>query len=114
MKYVGRHETSVAAVTGGTQGLGLAIASRLISDGCRSLTICGRSREKGEAAARKLAALTPGGSKADVRFIRADLEKPVEAVGFIEQTIPTWRRGTVIWRSISGPPFLPCRRRFVT
>ncbi|MGB4827917.1 MAG: KR domain-containing protein, partial [Paracoccaceae bacterium] len=36
------HRESVAVIAGGTQGLGLAIAERLIAEGCTRLVIAGR------------------------------------------------------------------------
>ena len=45
------HRDTAALVVGGTQGLGLAIAERLMAEGCTRLVITGRDRAKGEAAA---------------------------------------------------------------
>ena len=36
------HSQTVAVVTGGSQGLGRAIAEALIAEGCRKLVIAGR------------------------------------------------------------------------
>jgi NAD(P)-dependent dehydrogenase (short-subunit alcohol dehydrogenase family) len=59
----------VAIVTGSTQGLGEAIARRLVDDGLiRGLVICGRSAENGERLAREFAAR---GCRTE--FVRADL-----------------------------------------
>ncbi|UCF99432.1 MAG: SDR family NAD(P)-dependent oxidoreductase [Spirochaetaceae bacterium] len=41
-------------VTGGTQGLGRGIALHLAAEGAAGLTICGRNREYGQAAAREI------------------------------------------------------------
>ena len=43
-----------ALISGGTQGLGLAVAECLIRQGCRRLTLTGRNVERGEAAAADL------------------------------------------------------------
>ncbi len=56
-------------VTGGTQGLGAAIALQLAQSGAKGLVTCGRSREKGEAVARRIHEATG----CDVRFVTADL-----------------------------------------
>ena len=45
------HRDTSALVIGGTQGLGLAIAERLGSEGCTRLVIAGRNVARGEAAA---------------------------------------------------------------
>ncbi len=59
----------IAIVTGGTQGLGAAIATLFAERGVAGIVTCGRSAEKGEARAREIAAT----SGTDVRFVRADL-----------------------------------------
>jgi NAD(P)-dependent dehydrogenase (short-subunit alcohol dehydrogenase family) len=62
-------EGKVAVVTGGTQGLGAAIAKLFAERGARDIVICGRSREKGEAKAEEIMSAT----KAEVVFVQADL-----------------------------------------
>lgn len=71
----------VALVTGGTQGLGAAIAGLLAERGAEAVVICGRSREKGEAQAAKISAQT--GAK--VRFVAADLGKVEECRNVVAQ-----------------------------
>src|SRR4249919_1843964 len=66
---MGQFDAKVAVVTGGTQGLGAAVAGLLVERGAKGVVICGRSKEKGEAKARELS--TPGGT--EVRFVQADL-----------------------------------------
>ncbi|WP_421853521.1 SDR family oxidoreductase [Oricola sp.] len=63
--FKGKH----AIVTGGTQGLGAAIARRLAEDGVTGLVICGRNAENGNAVARSISKATG----TDVRFVQADL-----------------------------------------
>jgi NAD(P)-dependent dehydrogenase (short-subunit alcohol dehydrogenase family) len=50
------HADSCAVVTGGSQGLGLAIAQRLVAEGCRKLVIAARDADKGALAAAQLSA----------------------------------------------------------
>jgi NAD(P)-dependent dehydrogenase (short-subunit alcohol dehydrogenase family) len=52
-----RNRSTVAIITGGTQGLGLAIARRLAREGAPGMVIRGRNAEKGEGAAEKLRSL---------------------------------------------------------
>ena len=59
----------IAVVTGGTQGLGAAIARRLGEAGCAGILTCGRNTAKGEAVA---AAITSD-TGCPVRFATADL-----------------------------------------
>ena len=58
----------VAVVTGGTQGLGAAIAALLADRGAQAIVICGRNREKGEAQAEALCA-----AGAQALYVPADL-----------------------------------------
>lgn len=59
----------IAIVTGGTQGLGAAIARLFAERGAEGLVICGRNAEKGEAVAADIAAST----SCRVVFRHADL-----------------------------------------
>jgi NAD(P)-dependent dehydrogenase (short-subunit alcohol dehydrogenase family) len=68
------HKDRVALITGGAQGLGLAVAEQLLAEGCGRLALVGRSREKGAAA---VAALQARG--AEVVFLRADLADVAQA-----------------------------------
>ncbi|WP_225033070.1 SDR family oxidoreductase [Paraburkholderia sp. XV] len=65
-------DSKVAIVTGGSQGLGAAIAALFVERGARGVVICGRAKEKGEAKARELNRMgeTHG---AKVVFVQADL-----------------------------------------
>ena len=58
----------IALVTGGSQGLGYAVAERLADEGAAGLLLVGRDRAKGEAAA---ASLRKPGCRAE--FLAADL-----------------------------------------
>ena len=63
-----RNQSTVALVTGGAQGLGLAIATRLAREGARGIVLSGRSLEKGQRAAQALQALGT-----DCLFVQADV-----------------------------------------
>ena len=56
LRKVDAHRQTGALVTGGSQGLGLAIARELIAQGCRRLVITSRDRTKGAAAVARLEA----------------------------------------------------------
>jgi NAD(P)-dependent dehydrogenase (short-subunit alcohol dehydrogenase family) len=64
----------VAVVTGGTQGLGEAIARLFAERGAAGLVICGRQEDKGQAVAKDL---TAQGCRAE--FVRADLARMEDA-----------------------------------
>jgi NAD(P)-dependent dehydrogenase (short-subunit alcohol dehydrogenase family) len=81
------HADTVAVVTGGTQGLGLAICRRLVIEGARALVICGRNRAKGEQAAAELEALG-----AHCHFVAADLAQPADCVRVVEAALTRFGR----------------------
>ena len=62
---------SVTIINGGTQGLGEAVARRLVAQGATGLVLAGRSGERGAALA---AELTLAGT--DTVFVRADMADP--------------------------------------
>ncbi|MBX3529043.1 MAG: SDR family oxidoreductase [Rhizobiaceae bacterium] len=62
------HSMTRALVTGGAQGIGFAVARQLVQEGCRSITLVGRSEAKGQ---RAVAALGKTGAR--VHFVGADL-----------------------------------------
>ncbi len=61
------HAQTCALVTGGSQGLGLAIAKELIAQGCRKVVLVSNDPEKGEQAAKDL---STGGVEA--HFLNVD------------------------------------------
>lgn len=69
-----RNPETRAVITGGTQGLGLAIAKRLASEGAKSIVISGRNAEKGEAAAKTVSALGT-----QCAFVKAELGNAEDA-----------------------------------
>jgi len=63
-----RLDGRIAVITGGTQGLGEAIAMDFAQRGAKGIVICGRNADKGRAVAERLG---KGGCKAE--FVKADL-----------------------------------------
>jgi NAD(P)-dependent dehydrogenase (short-subunit alcohol dehydrogenase family) len=59
---------TIAVITGGTQGLGLAIAKRLALEGAPGIVISGRNRDSGEKAAKEVQALGT-----ECLFVQADM-----------------------------------------
>lgn len=62
------HEQTRAVITGGSQGVGFAIAKRLIDEGCQHILLSGRDAAKGERAVQALA-----GEGRTIVFEAADL-----------------------------------------
>jgi NAD(P)-dependent dehydrogenase (short-subunit alcohol dehydrogenase family) len=92
---------NVVVVTGGTDGLGLALANRLVEEGA-AVAICGRDAERLSAAAGGL--VSRGG---DVLAVRADVERPDDIERFVDGAVERWGRidGIVhnAGRSAAGP-----------
>lgn len=65
-----RIDGKIAVVTGGTQGLGAAIAGRFAEAGASGLITCGRNAEKG----RAVASAIQEAQDIPVEFVAADLE----------------------------------------
>jgi NAD(P)-dependent dehydrogenase (short-subunit alcohol dehydrogenase family) len=82
-----RHSNTYAVITGGTQGVGLAIARRLASEGAQGIVLCGRDPAKGERAAAEVSALGPR-----CLFVQADMAKAEEAALPVEAAIETFGR----------------------
>ncbi len=91
----------VVLVTGGTDGLGLALAQRLVAEGA-SIAICGRDEERLSAAGRSLTA-----SGGDVLSLRADVEHAGDIARFVDGAVHRWGKidGIVhnAGRSAAGP-----------
>jgi hypothetical protein len=74
-------QDKIAVVTGGTQGLGAAIATLFAERGASGIVICGRSEAKGRAKAEAIASATG----TSVHFIQADLAKVEDCARVIAQ-----------------------------
>lgn len=83
---MGLHDETVAVVTGGSQGLGRAIAEELRAEGCTRLLIAGRDRSKGEAAAEQIGAV----------FVSADMGDARAAAGLIDAAAERWGHVTAL------------------
>lgn len=77
-----RHGDTSAVITGGAQGVGLAIARQLVAEGCRKVMLAGRDREKGEKAVTELAAMG-----ADAAFTAIDLQDVEACLALIDAAI---------------------------
>lgn len=78
------HSKTCALITGGTQGLGYAIAERLVKDGCRRVALVGRDPTKGAKAVRTL---QTHASDANVQFISTDLADAIAVSSIMAQAI---------------------------
>jgi 3-oxoacyl-[acyl-carrier protein] reductase len=76
-----------ALITGGTSGIGLAIAQRLGAEGCR-IAICGRQRTKLDAAIAELGSNTKG-------FV-ADVCNPADVATLIDDAIAAFGRIDIV------------------
>ncbi len=77
-----RHRGTRAVITGGTQGLGLAIARRLAREGAPALVISGRRAPLGEAAAAEVRALGT-----ECFYVQADVAQAEDCLRLIDTAI---------------------------
>jgi len=77
-----RHTDTRAVITGGAQGVGLAIARQLIAEGCKKLMLVGRDTAKGENAVQELSALG-----AQVAFSSLDLQNTDACLALIDTAV---------------------------
>ena len=80
-----RNADTRAVITGGSQGLGFAIAQRLAEEGAKSIVISGRDTAKGEAAARKLKAMGT-----DALFVQTELAKADDCKRLVDTALDTF------------------------
>lgn len=87
-----RLDGKIAVITGGTQGLGAAIALFFAQSGAAGLVICGRTAAKGEAVAQRIESET--GVK--TVFVAADLNSVDDCRNVIEQADKAFGRIDVL------------------
>jgi len=80
--YMSDNTATSAIITGGTQGLGFAVALALAASGCSRLTLAGRSADKGEIAC---AALAERGINA--YYVQTDISSPDECSRLFDEAI---------------------------
>ena len=78
----------VALITGGTSGIGLAIAQRLAEEGCR-IAICGRERGKLDEAVATL-------KSAEAKGFIADVCKPADVAALVDDTVKAFGRIDIV------------------
>ncbi len=88
---LGALQGKIAVVTGGTQGLGEAIARAFADAGAAGLVICGRNAANGE---RVAAEISRGGTP--THFIRADLAKVADCKNVIAEVDSHFHRLDVL------------------
>ena len=66
-----RVDGKIAVVTGGTQGLGKAIAKKFAELGARGIIICGRNKENGRKVINEITSETT----IEAEYVEADLAK---------------------------------------
>jgi NAD(P)-dependent dehydrogenase (short-subunit alcohol dehydrogenase family) len=81
-----------AVVTGGTRGIGLAIARRLFASGA-SVLVCGRSE--------------PGPLPAGLQFVPADVRDPGQAAAVVAEANSRFGRLDVVVNNAGGSPSVP-------
>lgn len=80
---IGREERDmIAIINGGTQGLGEAVARKLVADGAEGIVLAGRSVERGRALAAELTGLGT-----DTVFVHADVSEPTAPAAIVDACI---------------------------
>ena len=74
----GQFAGKVAAITGGTQGVGEAVARLFAARGAAAIALCGRNVERGERVAREIS-----GTGCPTEYVHADLERLADCRNFI-------------------------------
>lgn len=95
----GEHEDTHALVFGGTQGLGLSIARRLVEQGCRNMVIASRDVQTGEAAAAEIGATFMPVDLIDTDATVALVDKAAAHMGRVDALVnsaATTDRGTIL------------------
>ncbi len=87
-----RVDGKIVVVTGGTQGLGAAVASELAQVGATGIVTCGRSTAKGEQVARRIAVETG----CEMRFVEADLARVADCRAVIAAAVESFGRVDVL------------------
>jgi NAD(P)-dependent dehydrogenase (short-subunit alcohol dehydrogenase family) len=85
-------DDQAALVTGGTRGIGLAIARRLVASGARVL-VCGRSE--------------PGPLSAGLQFVAADVRDPGQAAAVVAEASSRFGRLDIVVNNAGGSPSVP-------
>ena len=76
------NSTNSVLITGGTQGLGYAIAKDLIENGCKELIIAGRNPQKGVKAEKSLRE-----TGSNVKYLKTDLADVTDCSHLISKSI---------------------------
>jgi 3-oxoacyl-[acyl-carrier protein] reductase len=80
----GRLEGQAALVTGGSRGIGLGVAERLVSEGAR-VVVSGRDSERGEHARERLRAMASDDQAA--HFVQADAGEPAQVEALFRSAV---------------------------
>ena len=92
-------DRSVALLSGGSSGIGLAAARRMMTNGLRRVMLNGRSAERGSRVAEALMGEFPG---ADVRFVAADAATPDGAERMVAETVGAFSGLDILVTSAGG------------
>lgn len=90
---------SGALVTGGTSGIGLAVAAAFVSAGARAVVVNGRDKERGRAAVQFLQTLSPS---VKIVFAPADVSTPEGASSVCDQAVSSLTSVDVVVNCAGG------------
>ena len=98
------HASTGALITGGSQGLGLAIAKQLAAEGCTRIVITSRDAQKGESAVNELRGMGVNAhcleiQLTDITQVQSMVTKAVELIGPVNALVncaANTDRGTIL------------------
>ena len=91
------HTDTSALITGGGQGLGLAVAHRLVDEGCRRIVLAGRNEAKGEKAVSELASRS-----VNAHFLAVDMADIGAVTGMVDAAAACVGRITALVNSAAN------------
>lgn len=92
----------VAAIAGGSEGIGRASAFRFCEEGAR-VAICARREDVLEKTAREIESATGG----EVLTVRADITAPIDCERFIQRTMERFGRLDILVNNAGGASAMP-------
>jgi NAD(P)-dependent dehydrogenase (short-subunit alcohol dehydrogenase family) len=95
----------VAAITGGSEGIGRASAFRLCAEGVR-VAICAQREHELQTTAQEIASATEG----EVLAVRADVAHAADCAQFVQQTIERFGRLDILVNNAGRASTMPCEQ----
>src|SRR4051812_18244050 len=93
-----RNQSTIALITGGAQGLGLAIAKRLAREGARGIVLSGRNLDRGQRAAESVQSFGT-----ECLFVKADVSIPEDCYRLVDAVLERFGSVNGLVNSAAAP-----------